>query len=107
MGDLHSYGRAEAMTPELCGTCGHGHLAHTDFFGHCNYVGSTVDVCKCLAFNVGPSAQDELLQAAKACIVLFEAWRDGIFARQGIQWVSEPPAIQKARAAIARAEGVK
>ena len=30
-------------------------------------------------------------------ITLFEAWRDGIFARSGITWDEEPPAIVVAR----------
>jgi hypothetical protein len=48
-----------------------------------------------------PAAETELADARDAlaaCIDLFEAWRDGIFARSGITWTKEPPAIVKARA---------
>ena len=38
--------------------------------------------------------------ALKACIEMFEAWRDGIFKRMGIKWTEEPPAIVAARAAL-------
>lgn len=39
-------------------------------------------------------------EALKACIKLFESWRDGIFAKIGVQWFGEPPAIQAARKAL-------
>ena len=43
----------------------------------------------------------EYTKALQDCIALFEAWRDGIFAKIGVTWMEEPPAIQKARAILA------
>lgn len=51
------------------------------------------------------AAAPDLLEACKQSVELFEAWRDGIFARLGIHWIEEPPAIKEMRAAIAKATG--
>ena len=48
---------------------------------------------------------DGMREALDGMIVLFEMWRDGIFAKQGITWVEEPPAIQTARTALAAIAG--
>jgi hypothetical protein len=42
----------------------------------------------------------QLEGALRSNIELFEAWRDGIFAQVGIQWVEEPPAIRAVRALL-------
>jgi hypothetical protein len=53
------------------------------------------------------AASSELLEAAHAAVTLFEAWRDGFFARAGFVWEKEPPGIVACRNAISSAEGRK
>lgn len=64
--------------------------------------------CWDLIRTIQPCARsyDALVDALRATITLFEAWRDGIFFKVGVIWIEEPPAIIQARAALA-AEEVK